>query len=139
MRSRLTFLFLFAAFLHGPVAAEPSEASSPAHACVRAEIFPLDTVAGGQTLYRIVFQNFCGVTRSFYWCAEHSARPVPAAVACAEARGPASEVRQLIRVRREFQWHLPPGVRIHHLDCPSQEVPTPEFRCAPAPVPAQRR
>jgi len=139
MRLRLSVLFLFAALFQGPAAAEPLEAPSPAHACVRADVLPLGATAGEQVLYRIVFQNFCGVTRSLFWCAEHPARPVPAAIACADVRGPGVEVRQMIRVRREFQWYLPPGARVRYLDCPPQEIPTPDFRCAPAPALGQRR
>ena len=99
----------------------------------------LDAGRGGQVLYRITFQNYCGTLRSLFWCAEHPAHPVPAAVACAEVRGTGSEVRQLIKVRREFQWHLPAGARVRYLDCPPQEVPTPDFRCAPPSAAPQRR
>jgi hypothetical protein len=140
MQSRLAVLFLLAALVPWPAAAAPlEEASASAYDCVRAELLPLETVAGGQVLYRIVFQNYCGTTRSLFWCAEHPARPVPAAIACASARALGAEVRQLIRVRREFQWHLPAGARIRHRDCPPNEVPTPEFGCEPAPVAAPRR
>jgi hypothetical protein len=139
MRLLLPFPFLLAACIAELALAQPLNGSLPPGACVVSEVSPLDAGRGGQVLYRITFQNYCGTLRSLFWCAEHPAHPVPAAVACAEARGTGSEVRQLIKVRREFQWHLPAGARVRYLDCPSQEVPTPDFRCEPPSAAPQRR
>ena len=139
MPSRPALLLVLTAFLCGPVAAEPTEPSSGARSCVVAEVSSVDAASGGQALYRIAFQNLCGTPRSFFWCADHPRLPVPAAVACAASRGLGTEVRQLIRVRREYQWHLPAGARILYRDCAAQEFPTPEFGCESAPPPAPRR
>ena len=65
---------------------------------------------------------------------------VPAAVACPVARGLGAELRHLIQHRREFQWHLPVGVRIRFQDCPGRDVPTPDFHCeSPTLAPSSRR
>jgi hypothetical protein len=139
MRLLLPLSFLLAAGIAATALAQPVNGALPPGACVVSEVSPLDAGQGGQVLYRITFQNYCGTPRSFFWCAEHPARPVPPAVACTEARGAGSEVRQLIRVRREYQWHLPAGARVRHLDCSPQEAPTPEFRCEPVTAVPQRR
>ncbi len=139
MRSRLVPLLVPAAFFCVPVAAEPLDALPAARSCVVSEVSPVDAAPGGQALYRITFQNFCGSPRSFFWCAEHPERPVPAAVACASARGPGSVVRQVIQVRREYQWHLPAGAQIRYRDCPPQEIPTLDSGCEPAPPSAAQR
>lgn len=139
MRLLLPLSILLAAGAAGPALAEPLNGALPSGACVVSEIAALDAGQRGQVLYRITFQNYCGTPRSLFWCAEHPAHSVPAAVACAEARGTGTEVRQLIKVRREFQWHLPAGTRVRWLDCPAQEVPTPDFRCEPPSAAPQRR
>ena len=139
MRLLLPLPFLLAAALATPALAQPVNGAQPPGTCVISQITPLGNGQDGQVLYRIAFQNYCGNPRSFFWCAEHPARPVPPAIACAAARGVGSEVRQLINVRREFQWYLPAGARVRHLDCRPQEAPTPDFRCEPVTAAPQRR
>lgn len=100
--------------------------------------------AGAVELYRIVFQNRCDRPRNLYWCAEADRGPLPPGLACARPQatsvGPIAESRHAIRLRKEFQWHLPAGTRIRFHDCPLGEMPTTDFGCAPppAPVPARR-
>jgi hypothetical protein len=99
--------------------------------CLSADINALRPLENGQVLYRIVFLNRCEAPRSFFWCAEHSATQVPATVACRSQRGFGSELRHAIRYRKEFQWNLPPGIRIRFQDCSDLEIPTADFSCAP--------
>lgn len=134
----LLVLFLVVA---APLAGAEALAVDGSGRCVRANI-ELQPAATGAHLYRIVFLNHCDAPRSLIWCAEHPAAPLPPVVACTRAQGvgPFAESRHLIRLRKEFQWHLPPGARIRFHDCPGEELPTPEFGCAPpAPPPASRR
>jgi hypothetical protein len=139
MRLLLPLPFLLAAGIAAPALAQPVNGALPPGACIVSEVSPLDAGQGGQVLYRITFQNYCGSPRSLFWCADHPERPVPPAVACAETRGTGPEVRQLIKVRREFQWYLPSGARVRYLDCPPQEVPTADFRCEPPSAAPPRR
>jgi hypothetical protein len=92
-----------------------------------------------QYLYRISFLNRCDSPRRFFWCAEHPSRQVPVAIACPSARGLGAEQRHEIQYRKEFQWHMPPGVRIRFRDCAAGEVPTPDFRCEPPGAATSRR
>jgi len=111
-----------------------AEALAPAGAaghCLSADVNALRPLDNGQVLYRIVFLNRCESLRIFFWCAEHSATRLSATVACRSQRGFGSELRHAIRHRKEFQWSLPPGVRIRFQDCSDQEIPTAEFSCAP--------
>ena len=110
--------------------AEALAAHGPDGHCLSADIHPLRP-DDGRVLYRIVFVNRCDVPRSFFWCAEHPAAQVPAAVACRSQRGFGAEPRHAIGHRKEFQWHLPPGARIRFQECSTQEIPTAEFGCAP--------
>jgi len=129
---RLRPLLLPLLFLLG-AACSRAEALSPAHGredgCVAANVAVLSD-AGSQTLYRIVFVNRCSAPRSFFWCAENTAAPVPAAVVCPKGRGFPVEPRHAIVHRKEFQWHLPRGSRIRFHDCAGPDVPTAEFGCA---------
>jgi hypothetical protein len=109
--------------------------------CLSANV-DLQPAATGAQLYRIVFLNRCDAPRSFFWCAEHPAAALPPAIACPRAQGglgPSAELRHSIRLRKEFQWHLPAGARIRFHDCPGEESPTAEFGCAGAPPSNPRR
>lgn len=141
MRLRHILLLLAAVLFAEPARAEALAPSASAGGCLAASVDALQAVAGGQVLYRIVFHNRCDAPRSFFWCAEHPAALVPAAVACARApgaRGFGGGLQHLIQHRKEFQWHLPAGARIRFHDCPGGEVPSGEFGCE-APVPTVRR
>lgn len=119
-----------------------AEALAPAGStdhCLSADVNALRPLAGGLVLYRIVFLNHCETPRSFSWCAEHSATQVPASVACGSQRGFGSEQRHAIRYRKEFQWTLPPGVRIRVQDCSDAEIPTADFGCTPQAAATLRR
>ena len=131
---RLSFLLLLCLLLPSSAAWAASEPG-----CVSAKV-ERASGAGVVELYRIVFQNRCDRPRNLYWCAEADRGPLPPGLACARTQATAgliAESRQAIRLRREFQWHLPAGTRIRYHDCPLGEMPTTDFGCAP-PVPARR-
>lgn len=110
--------------------------------CVSAKVERAGAGGGPVELYRIVFQNRCDRPRTLYWCAETDKGPLPPGLACARTlggAGPVAESRHAIRLRKEFQWHLPAGTRIRHHDCPLDEWPTTDFGCAPPPVAAPAR
>jgi hypothetical protein len=136
---RILILALSAALLPEIARAEAIAVSGSAGNCLTAEVDAIRATDDGQVLYRIVFYNRCALPRSFVWCAEHPYAQLPATVACRSQPGPGADLRSAIGYRKEFQWHLPPGSRIRYRDCPSQEVPTPDFNCAPPPIPAGRR
>lgn len=139
MRLRLLPLLLTAVLSAETARAEALVPSASAGNCLAASVDALQAASGGQVLYRIVFNNRCDAPRSFSWCAEHPAVPVPAAVACARVPGAAGGVLlHLIQFRKEFQWHLPAGARIRFHDCPSGQVPTGDSGCE-APAPSGRR
>ncbi len=127
--------------------AETARAQAFAHAadgsCLAASIDAGQAAAGGQVLTRIVFVNRCDSLRTFFWCAENPAAPVPPAVACprsAGGRGDGAEPLHRVAYRKEFQWYLPPGTRIRFQDCPRQEIPTADFGCTqPGTATATRR
>jgi hypothetical protein len=131
MQLRILFLALSAVLLPETARAEALAATGSAGSCLSAEVSALRPMDDGQVLYRIVFYNRCNLPRSFFWCAEHPYAQVPATVSCRSQHGPGADLRDAIRYRKEFQWHLPPGARIRYQDCPSQEIPTPDFSCAP--------
>ena len=139
MRSRFLFISLLALMFAEPARADAFAPSGPAYSCIAASVDVLQDAGGGQLLYRIAFRNRCDLPRSFFWCAEHSATQVPAAVACRSQRGFGSELRHAIRHRKEFQWNLPPGVRIRFQDCSDLEIPTADFNCAPLATSTTRR
>lgn len=134
----LFFPLLVVLFAQSVRAEALAPASQSGH-CLSADVFALRADDDGRVLYRIVFVNRCDLPRSFFWCAEHPATQVPAAVACRSQSGFGAELRHAIGYRKEFQWHLPPGARIRFQDCSTQEMPTAEFGCAPLTTSATRR
>jgi hypothetical protein len=131
MRYSVLSVLLLAVFFAQSARADALAPSGGAVHCLSADVNPLRTLDNGRVLYRIVFLNHCETPRNFFWCAEHSATLIPASVACRSQRGFGSELRHAIRHRKEFQWSLPPGVRIRFQDCSVLEIPTAEFSCAP--------
>src|SRR5262245_59855790 len=101
MQSRLVLLLLMA-FLGAAGARADGPVSAVAAACVTANVNVLGD-SGGESLYRIVFTNRCGATRTFFWCAENAATSVPAVLVCPRGRGFAAEPRHSILQRKEFQ------------------------------------
>jgi hypothetical protein len=135
-------LLLLFALLSVSLARAEAVATDGIERCLSANV-DLRPASAGAHLYRIVFLNRCDSPRNFIWCADHPAASLPPGIACPRAQGafgPSPESRHSIRVRKEFQWHLPPGARIRFHDCPGGELPTSEFSCAPpAPPTASRR
>lgn len=135
--SRLRLFLLLAALLPSAGAFAAAEGD-----CVSAKVERAAARGGVFELYRIVFQNRCERPRNLYWCAEADKGPLPPGLACVRAQatvGPIAESRHAIRLRKEFQWHLPAGTRIRYHDCPLGEMPTTDFGCAPPPPPTPAR
>ena len=139
MRFLILLSSLLAALFAETARAEALAPPGSAGHCLSADIRALGALDDGQVLYRIVFLNRCESPRVFFWCAEHSATQLPATVACRSQRGFGSELRHAIRYRKEFQWNLPPGVRIRFQDCSDQGIPTAEFSCPPLATSTTRR
>ncbi len=139
MRSWILLFSLLAVLFAETARAEALAPPASTGHCLSADVHALGSLDHGQVLYRIVFLNRCESPRSFFWCAEHSATQVPATVACRSQRGFGSELRHAIFHRKEFQWSLPPGVRIRFQDCSDLEIPTADFRCAPLATSTTRR
>ena len=139
MQLPILAITLLVVFFVPPTRAASSAPPGSAASCVSADVNTIRANGDGQLLYRIVFLNHCDLPRSFFWCAEHPHMQLPATVACSAQRGMSVELRHAIRYRKEFQWHLPPGVRIRFQDCASQEIPTSDFGCAPLATTTLRR
>jgi hypothetical protein len=142
MRLLLLLFSLPAVLLAQTTRAQALAHASPDGSCLSVSVDALEVIASGQVLTRIVFVNHCDEQRTFFWCAENSGAPVPAAVACPRSqggRGAGAELRHTIAYRKEFQWHLPRGTRIRFQDCPGQEIPTAEFGCTPPTAATTRR